>query len=293
MDEADKERIRSAIGVSPIAWRDASGHGAPSNRRYVLELSDGRTAFAKIAAFDYTAEWLRREYEAYAAFAGERFLPEMLGWDDDGEHPTLVIEDLSDARWPPPWDAALIEGVVETLGTLRNHAAPPGALDMATWRRDLTSWPAIADDPDPIVALGLCTAEWLAQALRPMQIAEDAAPLEGGDTLHMDVRSDNLCLRDGRILFVDWNWVTVGNAAFDVAVWLPSLEADGGPSPEEVVADVHPGFAAMTAGYYLSHATLPTIPQAPHVRGLQLAQARTALPWAARLLGLPPPKPLG
>ena len=45
----------------------------------------------------------------------------------------------------------------------------------------------------------------------------------------------------------------------------------------------------LLAGYFASHAVRPEIPEAPHVRTLQLRQARTALPWAARALGLPPP----
>jgi Ser/Thr protein kinase RdoA (MazF antagonist) len=160
---------------------------------------------------------------------------------------------------------------------------------MATWRTELTSWPDLADDPGPLLSAGLCSPAWLERALPAMVEAERAAPLEGRASLHMDVRSDNLCFRGTRALFVDWNWMTEGNPAFDVAAWLPSLQLEGGPRPETVMPTCPPGFAALLAGYFCSHAALPTIPQAPHVRGLQLAQARTALPWAARLLGLPPP----
>ena len=73
------------------------------------------------------------------------------------------------------------------------------------------------------------------------------------------------------------------------ASWLPSLHAEGGPPPEEVLREPAPEFAAMLAGYFCSHAGLPPIAEAPHVRDMQLQQARAALPWAARELGLPPP----
>jgi hypothetical protein len=43
------------------------------------------------------------------------------------------------------------------------------------------------------------------------------------------------------------------------------------------------------SGFFAARAGLPPIPTAPHVREVQLAQLRTALPWAARALGLPPP----
>jgi hypothetical protein len=49
-------------------------------------------------------------------------------------------------------------------------------------------------------------------------------------------------------------------------------------------------FAALLAGYFCAHAPRPPLPLAPHVRHLQRAQAKTALPWAARALGLPMPR---
>ena len=47
--------------------------------------------------------------------------------------------------------------------------------------------------------------------------------------------------------------------------------------------------AAWVTGFFFARAALPPILDAPYVRPLQLAQSRTALPWAARQLGLPPP----
>ena len=98
----DSERIASALGDTPSRMRWASGHGAPSNRRYIVSLPSGGTAFAKVAAFDYTADWLRTEHAIYEALEGQPHLPHLLGWHDDGECPVLLIEDLSEALWPPP-----------------------------------------------------------------------------------------------------------------------------------------------------------------------------------------------
>ena len=108
-------------------------------------------------------------------------------------------------------------------------------------------------------------------------------------SLHFDVRSDNICFRDGRAVLVDWNFACLGNPIADVAAWLPSLHAEGGPQPEEVLPEEAAELAALLAGYFSAQAARPPIPEAPHVRTLQLRQARTALPWAARALGLPPP----
>lgn len=59
-------------------------------------------------------EWLRREYEVYAALEGP-FIPRLLGWDDDGERALLVLEDLSDAEWTWSWDSVRVEAVVRAI----------------------------------------------------------------------------------------------------------------------------------------------------------------------------------
>ena len=89
------------------------------------------------------------------------------------------------------------------------------------------------------------------------------------------------------MLVIDWNFTCRGNGLLDLAFWLPSLHAEGGPEPERALPDA-PGWAALIAEFFACRAGLPTIPTAPRVREVQLAQLRTALPWAVRALGLPP-----
>ena len=103
----------------------------------------------------------------------------------------------------------------------------------------------------------------------------------------MDVRSDNICFRDGRALLVDWNQTVLAHRDVDIACWLPSLHAEGGPAPEEILPDAGP-LAAVISGYFAERAGKPVIPTAPRVRVVQKQQLRTALPWAVRSLGLPP-----
>jgi len=291
-DVADIERVRRALGTTPIAWRAASGHGAPSNRRSVVELEGGGSAFVKIAAYDYTADWLRDEYRIYSALDGESFLPRVLGWDDDGLAPALALEDLSGATWPPPWDAAHVDAVLGTLASV--HATPPPERVPPAVESQFgqDAWADVAADPAPFLALGLCSQAWLDEHLPALAGTSATAEIEGTSFLHFDVRSDNLCLRHGGAVLVDWNNACLGNPVLDTASWLPSLEAEGGPAPHAVLPDETPGLpaiASLLAGYFCSRAGLPPIEQAPHARPLQLAQSRTALPWAARLLGLPPP----
>ncbi len=291
-DAADAERVRRALGVMPVGWRVASGHGAPSNRRFVVGLPDGGSAFVKVAGFDYTADWLREEHRAYRALEGLPFLPRLLGWDDDGVAPVLALEDLSGAQWPPPWNDARVDAVLGALEAL--HASAPAEslppADESQFGQD--GWPAVAADPEPALATGLCSRRWLTEHLPALAEASAQAQIGGASVLHFDVRSDNLCLVDDRAILVDWNNACVGNPVLDTAAWLPSLRSEGGPPPDRVLPDGTPGLpalASLLAGYFCARAGLPNIPQAPHARPLQLAQARTSLPWAARLLGLPPP----
>jgi hypothetical protein len=291
--EPDVERVGRALGEEPAAWHEAPGHGAPSNRRWIVRLPSDRLAehlvFVKIAAFDYTADWLRAEHATYEALDGLAFLPRLLGWDDDGVHPVLAIESFADATWPPPWNPEGIDAVRAALEQVHAQTPPDHIHAMDHRREQLASWSSVAADPEPVLRLGLCSAAWLEGALPALLAAEAQAPLDGESLLHMDVRSDNLCLDIDRAVLVDWNHAARGNPQVDLAAWLPSLEAEGGPRPDDVFPDCPAGLAVILAGYFISRAPLDPIPQAPHARGLQLAQSQTALPWASRLLDLPPP----
>ena len=120
-------------------------------------------------------------------------------------------------------------------------------------------------------------------------MAESEAPVAGDEFVHMDVRSNNLCVRNGRALLVDWNAACRANGLLDVAAWLPSLHAEGGPPPEEVLPAASK-LAALISGYFAARAGQPVIEKAPLVRRVQLQQLRSALPWTLRVLGLPPPR---
>jgi Ser/Thr protein kinase RdoA (MazF antagonist) len=156
----------------------------------------------------------------------------------------------------------------------------------------LGGWRRVAEDPEPFLGLGLASRGWFDAALPALVAATEACRLDGDALVHGDMRSDNLCLTADRVLVVDWNVAAVGHPLFDLASWLPSLESEGGPPPEELLPSSTPDvpeMAAVISGYFASRAGLPAIPTAPRVRVVQLSQLRSALPWAARALGLPRP----
>ena len=216
-------------------------------------------------------------------------MPDLIGWED-GERPLLLLEDLSQGHWPPPWDRDKIERLRAALDRLHASPCPPDLPPLESWRDKLKNWPRIAEDPSPFLSLGLCSPDWLGRALPALIAAEEAVPLAGDAPLHMDVRSDNLCFMGDRVVLVDWNWACRGDPAFDFATLLPSLASEGGPPPDELYPDGGP-FAAAFSGYFAHRAPQPPPAPGSRVRHLQLSLLKAALPWAARALGLPLPNP--
>jgi hypothetical protein len=287
---ANVARALKKLRAGPVAWGPVTTSGHTPAERWVVTLDGGQTAFVKVATDEQTASWLRDEHLAYAVLGGAPFLAGYLGWYDDGELPVLALEDLSAATWPPPWSPEAIDAVRRTLDLV--HATTPfeGLPRAGDDHLGLCEgWREIATDPTGFLALGLCSPAWLERHLGVLDGAARSAPLDGGALLHLDVRSDNVCLHDGRAVLVDWNWATVGNPDLDLFAWLPSLHAEGGPPPEEI-ATGGGQLAAALAGFLCAHAGRPPIPAAPRVRPDQVMQARIALPWAARALGLPEPR---
>jgi hypothetical protein len=152
----------------------------------------------------------------------------------------------------------------------------------------LRLWHKVAVDPEPFLGLGLCSREWFDGAIGTLVDAESGESLDGSSLVHFDVRSDNLCLLDDRVVLIDWNNTARGRADFDVIAFAQSVTMEGGPPPHEIVPDADPAIVAMLTGYFARSAPKPVIPDAPRVRDVQLAQLRVCLPWAARVLDLPP-----
>jgi hypothetical protein len=286
VDERLHAAVARLLGVEPRRWRTA-GAGYTHNERWVVQLADGRSVFVKAAVDELTAEWLRAEYRVYSRI-DDGFLPHLLAWGDD-HLPILVLEDLTSAGWPPPWTADRVDAVLGTLSEVAATPPPEGLEALEDRREDLAGWTEVARDSAPFLGLGLASSRWLEDALPILCAAEEACVLDGGALLHFDVRSDNICFLEGRALLVDWNWAARGNPVLDVAAWLPSLAAEGGPRPEEILSG-EPEAAALVSGYFAARAGLPPIPPAPRARTVQREQIRAALPWVVRELGLPAPR---
>jgi hypothetical protein len=285
--EAMIERLSRLLGreVRTLTRVESSGYTVAYHA--IAELDDGTTAFVKAATEPVTAEFIRDEQRVFCALSGP-FMPALFGLDEE-DPPLLVLEDLRAAHWPPPWDGAMIDAVRATLAAVAATPAPDGIPPVGIHRERLVmGWAEIEADPGPFLSLGVCSRAWLARSLPTLRDASETAPIDGDAVLHLDVRSDNLCIAERGAVLVDWNQACIGNPELDVAAWLPSLRLEGGPEPDEILPGAA-GFAALLAGFFGCRAGLPAPPTAPQVRPFQLAQLQVSLPWAARELGLEPP----
>lgn len=282
-----RARIDALLGARSIGYAFVEGGYSPV-ARWRVRIAGGDSVFVKVARTDHTRRAVRNEHLVLSGLDVD-FAPRLVGFDDDPEHPLLVIEDLTEARWPPPWYGGLIHAVRETLDRMHATASflPPFAEVHAGEDR---GWHAVAEEPTAFLGLGLASDRWLDGALPALLDAEDRADLTGDSLTHFDVRSDNLCLTARGVVLIDWNLACRGCPEMDLGFWLPSLEMDGGPPPETFLPR-HPTVAAWVSGFFAARAGLPGIPEAPRVRAVQRAQLVPALRWVARALDLEPPGP--
>jgi Phosphotransferase enzyme family len=282
-----EERLERLLGRRVISLRRIEGRGYSVAYRAVAALDDGSTVFVKAGTEPVTSEFVSEEIRFYRAVSAP-FMPLVYASEEAEDEPLLVLEDLSGGRWPPPWDDGAVAAVRETLAAVAATPSPAWLApitDQAEWL--LGGWAEIKRDPAPFLSLGVCSAAWLDEALPALRNAAESAPIAGDALLHLDVRSDNICLTSRGAVLVDWNNACVGNPDLDVAAWLSSLHLEGGPPPEDILAGAG-GYAAALAGFFASRAALRPPETAPSVRRIQLAQLEIALPWAIRELGLRP-----
>lgn len=252
MEDGELARLAGHVGRL-LGTRVESGrrvHGGWSIAvRGVFQLPAGRSVFAKMGTVPDTIAAIRQECRVRDAVAGP-FAVQVLA--KDAQAAVMVLKDLSRAEWPPPWNNASLKAV---KGVLEELAATEGPLPLPTLTERLREWGEYGD---------------LAWA-------------EGTALVHCDVRSDNVCIRDGRAILVDWNHAARGNPLFDRVLWAPTVKLEGGPAPWELVPEVDPRPVAYLRGYFGEHMLWPAPEGAPEVRGFQRAQFEVVDEWLRRL----------
>jgi len=284
-------------GGAPDAVRDVTGGFSPGATA-VLQCA-GRDIFVKAVGAELNPDspsMHRREAIISAALPDSPRFARLLDTYDDGAWVALAFEAIDGHAPRHPWQAAELETVMAGLSAMHDELTPspaPSLEPLAVYARKLFGgWSTLAATGAP-AALD----HWAAAHLGRLAELEAGWPeaCAGSTLVHGDVRSDNVLLRGGGVVFVDWPHGAVGNPAFDVIGWAPSVVLEGGPRPEELLARHEPSrqvdpdavtvLLAAISGFFVSHSLGPAPPGLPTLRPFQAAQGEVALAWLRRRTG--------
>ena len=284
-----RDAVRELAGANVTAWRKPDT-GLSRAQRYLVTLTDGQRVFVKAATDATTADWLRNEHLALTS-APARFVPRVVAWRDEaGVWPLLLTEAL-EGHWPAshagvnwrPGDLELL------FAALRDLAATPAPKGLAPAPERLPIWPTLRDAAGDLDSLDLAAPGWLAEHIPALAQAEASLGRNGTSLVHGDMRSDNICILEGRAVFVDWTGACRGSAHADLANFLAPVHLEGGPRPFEVMPD---GGAWAAAGAAENVQFLLRREAPVWLQQVIKRLARINLAWAAECLALPPPNRL-
>jgi hypothetical protein len=281
----DQDLLAAALGSDPLSCVPIRTGGHTRSLAWRVSTREGHV-FVKQAEDEGSLHMLRREAAVYRFVRGP-FLPEHVGFADSGDRALLAIELLEGAHWPPPYpqDVTPLFEALEAVGA----AEPPPELPAhGPWR---SRWQRVAEDPEPLLGLGLCSRRWLDGAIPRLVEAESMSSFEGDDLVHNDVYSGNVCFRKGGTLLVDWGAAVRGSRWVDIAFAALSVRVEGGmPSPVPIAGEE--ALVAALAGHFAVEATAP-LPDwaAPDstLREAMRGDLAHLLRWVAELLELPLP----
>jgi aminoglycoside phosphotransferase (APT) family kinase protein len=295
--------VRAAVEAwlgEPVAAAASQAGGFSPGVAARLTTASGRRVFLKAVGAEPNAESPRihrREIAIAAALPTSAPVPRLLwSYDRDG-WVALLFEDIAGEQPQQPWRADELARVLGALNDLAAALTPSPVAEAITGRVD--SWfLAHATWWERLRASTPATLDpWSARHLPALAaLTTGAGAAATGETLlHLDLRADNILLTAEQVYIVDWPHAQIGAAWLDLAWMLPSIAMQGGPEPEEVVADHRvlreadpaalDATIAAIAGYFTWSALQPSPPGLPTLRAFQDAQGIVARRWLARRRG--------
>jgi len=272
--------VERVLGTPVDAW----GYVAAGHTHALKWIVPG--GFVKAGAEPNARSQVEQEAAVLASLGAAPFAPRVRGFEQSGDYAVLVLEDLKEGRWPPPYPdrgEALFEALRLVAGT------PPAAFlpRQPPERPHGGYWSRLAADPRALQAL--IPREWLEQALPLLDAAESEASLHGDRLVHGDLWEGNTCYTERGVVLVDWADALVGDPRVDLAYAIVSVRAARvKPAPVELTDA--PAYAALLAGanaWSVIHP--PEVPGVGLLMTVHRRQLAAALAWAAELLELPPP----
>lgn len=307
------------LGASVVAAEPVRGGYTPQ-RLCRLHLADSRTAILKAAPPNLAApgiidwatgivDWsaiLRQEVQAYEALRVlAPWQPAFLGAFEHIGWVALLLEDLAAATPLTRWTDATVEIVARDLAAL--HAAPRDGPPPSGLAPDTLMEPFFNQILARGRRLGCLPAAWDVAAgwawLEQVCHVGAAAMAAGFDdvpmaVVHGDVRSDNMFLRAGRLLLIDWPAAHWDSVARESVYWALGVEAEGGEAaplaharylayagqlPERAIF----GALARQCGYFLDRLQAGTLGEA--LIAYFRSMLRPTIGWFTQALALPAP----
>ncbi|MGN6332041.1 MAG: phosphotransferase family protein [Motilibacteraceae bacterium] len=289
------EHVRAAVeaelGAHVVAARSQFGGFSPGSADRV-ELSDGRRLFVKAvgtALNPDTPRLHRREAHALAQLPDHVPAPRLVATYDDGDWVALVMEDVEGRHPEVPWpdrDVDAVGGALVELAGVRAPASLPAHADIATM---LTIWSEVAERH----AAGELDERFPTDLVRQLDQLLDAGRLarevtRGDALVHWDVRSDNVFVRDGEAVLLDWAWACRGAPWLDAAMLGLELAIQGADADQFfatnplLIAQPREHVRALlvcAAGFWALRGTYPDPPGLPSIRAVQRSWAAKSLAW--------------
>ena len=219
---------------------------------------------ADVAAHPVSATLHSREAAVARALPYDLPMPR-LRWLLDEDDWVVVAFEAVDGRTPQvPWVEEDVRAVARLVDVLAGVDAPELLPLMADgsftgWERLAAGERAGLDSYDP----------WVRENLDRLARIEPTwtAAVAGTTLINGDLRGDNVLVRDGQALAIDWPYASRGAAFCDLVGWLPSLSIEGGPEPKEMLLSTAVGraadpeavtaYLAAVAGYFVHESLLP------------------------------------
>jgi len=244
-----QEIVESTLNKKIIHWEKPLC-GLSSAIRYSLQLEDKSKVFVKAATDNQTKEWLITEHLVLSTY-DEDFMPAIVSWIEEPEkYPILITEDFSDAYWAAKQDGAFwrngdMEVLIETVQKLSTIKGRQPILKLKDNRTKI--WTKIAENPEKFLKQNFCSENWFKSSIDHLIEAENNINDIGEVLVHGDIRSDNVCIKENKAIFVDWSNAGIGNANYDLANLLPTLHLEGGPEPYQIMPDAASWAAHLAA----------------------------------------------
>ncbi len=284
--------------VPPASVRDLSGGFSPGATS-ILEWPEC-AFFVKAVGAELNPDspgMHRREILISSALPISPRFPRLRDRYDDGDWVALAFDVVAGSPPRHPWQADELDTVLAALSAMHDELTPspaPALEPLADYARTLFGgWAELAGRETTPREL----PPWAAVHLPRLAELESGWPAAcaGSTLVHGDVRADNVLVAADRVVFVDWPHAAVGNPAFDVVGWAPSVVLEGGPAPEELLAGHAPSrrvdpeavtvLLCAIAGFFISRSLRPPPPGLPTLRSFQAAQGAVALDWLRRRTG--------